>query len=95
MGRWIYHFRETSSRHDVARVNKSVKVPSRFLDCLAHLIITVEVEDICDEVKCVLVVLDLGIESSQVESVGEVVLVDFAEVLISPRRYKLHYEKQG
>lgn len=95
MGRWIDHLRESPSRHDVARVNKAVKVPGRFLDCLAHLIVAVEVEDVGDEVKCVLVVLDLGVESSQVEPVGEVVLVDLAEVLISSRRYELHGGKQG
>ena len=53
------------------------------LDLFSHLVIAVKIEDIGDEVKGVLVVLDIGVEAGQVEAVGEVVFVDFAEVLIA------------
>ena len=54
-----------------------------------HVIVAVEVEDICDEVEGILVVLDLGVESREIEAVGEVFLVYFAEVLIAPGGYEL------
>ena len=59
------------------------------LDLLSHLIVAVEIEDIGDEIKSVLVVLDIGVEACEVEAVGEVVLVDFAEVFIASRRDEL------
>ncbi len=68
---------------------------SRLLDLISHVIIAVKIEDVCDEVECVLVVLDIGIESRQVEAVCEVVFVDFAEVLVAPRRYKLVKQVSG
>ena len=55
----------------------------RFLDLLSHIIVTVEVEDIGDEVKGVLIVLDIRIEPSQIEAVCEIIFVDFAEVFIA------------
>lgn len=64
-------------------------MPRRFLNLLAHLVVAVEVEDIGDEVEGILVVLDLGVEASEVEAVGEVLFVDFAEVLVAAGRYEL------
>lgn len=55
----------------------------RFLDLLSHIIVTVEVEDIGDEVKGVLIVLDIRIEPSQIEAVCEIIFVNFAEVFIA------------
>ena len=56
-----------------------------FLNLLSHLVIAIEIEDIGDEIESVLVILDVGVEACQVEAVGEVVLIDFAEVFISAR----------
>ena len=56
---------------------------SRFLDLLAHIIVAVEIEDIRDKIESVLVVLDIGVEAGEVEAVGEVVFVDFAEVFVA------------
>lgn len=64
-------------------------MPRRLFYRFPHLIVAIEVEDIRNQVKRVLVVLDLRIESRQVESIGEVFFVDLAEVLIPPRRYEL------
>jgi hypothetical protein len=64
-------------------------VPGRFLDRLSHLIVAVKVEDVGDQVQRVLVVLDLSVEAGEVEPVGQVVLIDLAEVLVSTRRNKL------
>ena len=64
----------------------------RFLDLLSHVIITIQVENVSDEVKSVLIVLDICIEASKVEAVGEIVFVDFAEVFIASRRYELHVD---
>lgn len=65
---------------------------SRLLDLLPHLIITIEIEDICDEVESVLVILDIGVEACEVEAVGKVVLVNFTKVLIATRRDELENE---
>lgn len=64
----------------------------RLLNLLPHLIVTVEIEDICDEVKSVLVILDIGVEACEVEAVGKVVLVNFTKVLIATRRDELENE---
>ena len=36
-----------------------------------------------------LIVLDFCVQAGQVEAIGEVLLVDLAEVLVPSRRYKL------
>lgn len=65
-------------------MHEAVEVPGRLLNGLAHLIVALEIEDIGDEVQCVLIVLNFGVETRQVEPIGKVVLVDFAEVLVAP-----------
>ena len=64
-------------------------MPCRFLDLFSHIIVTVQVKDVGDEIKSVLVILDICIEPSKVESVCEVVFVDLAEVFIASRRDEL------
>ena len=54
-----------------------------------HIIVAVEVEDVGDEVKGILVVLNVGVEACQVEAVGEVVFVDFAKVFVTAGGYEL------
>jgi hypothetical protein len=66
-------------------VDKTVEVPGRLFYCLAHLIVAVEIEDIGDQIKGVLVVLYLSIQPCEVEPIGEVVFVDFAKVFIASR----------
>ena len=60
-------------------------MPCRFLNLFSHIIVTIQVEDISDEVKSVLIILDIRIESSQVEAVREIVFVNLAEIFISSR----------
>lgn len=60
-------------------------MPSRLLDRLAHLIVAVQVEHIRHQVQGILIVLHLRVEARQVEAVGQIVLVDLAEVLVAPR----------
>lgn len=55
-----------------------------FLDLLTHLIVAVEVEDISDKVKGILVILDVSVEAREVEAVSQIVFIDLAEVLIAP-----------
>ena len=62
---------------------------SRLLNLLPHLIVAVEIEDICDEVESVLIILDISVEACEVEAVGKVVLVNFTKVLIAARRDEL------
>ena len=60
---------------------------------LAKVIVGIKVKHVGDEIKRVLIVLYLGVETSQVESIGEVFLVNLAKVLIATRRDKL-WEKR-
>lgn len=69
-------------------------MPCRFLNCFSHLIITVQVENICDKIQCILVVLNFGVQARQVESVSKVIFVNLAEVFIASRRYELGYDRQ-
>lgn len=61
----------------------------RLLNLLAHVIVAVEVEHVGHEVERVLVVLHLGVEAGEVEAIGQVFLVNLAEVLVSPGGDKL------
>lgn len=67
---------------------------SRFLDLLAQLVIRVEIEDIGDEVQRILIILHLGIETSQVEAISEIIFVDLTEVFVSPRGNELLKERK-
>lgn len=71
-------------------MDKTIQVPSRFFYCLPHLIVTVKVKHVGNEVHRILVVLDFRVQASQVETVGQVFLVDFAKVLVTPRRDELY-----
>ena len=59
------------------------------LDLFSHVVIDFHVEDVCDEIQCILIVLHFCVKSSQVEAIRKIVLVDLAKVFVSARRYKL------
>lgn len=84
-----YHFGETTGSDNVAGMNKSVQVASRFLDLLAKVVIRIEVKNVGHEVQRILIVRDLGVEAGKVETIGQVFLVDFAKVLVSAGRNEL------
>ena len=64
-------------------MHETIEVTSGLLDVLTHVILAVEIEDVGDQVEGVLVVVDFGVEASEVEAVGEIFFVDFAEVLVA------------
>lgn len=64
-------------------------MPRRLLDRFSHVVVAVKVKDIGDQVERVLVVLYLCIQAREVEPVGQVFFVDFAEVLVAAGRYEL------
>lgn len=66
-------------------MNEAVEVTGGFLNLLAKVIVGIKVKHVGDQIKRVLIVLDLGIEASQVEAIGEVFLIDLAKVLITAR----------
>lgn len=78
-----YHLAKTSSRDDIPSVNQTVQVAGGLLDGLAHFIIAVDVEHVRDKVERVLIILNLGIQTCEIEPVGQVFLVDFAKVLVA------------
>jgi hypothetical protein len=45
-----HHFCETSSRHNVTRMHKTVEVSSALLNLLAHVIVDLHVKNIGDEI---------------------------------------------
>lgn len=61
----------------------------RLFDCFTHVVFAVKVEDVCDEIKSILIVLNLGVEAGEIETVCQVLLVDLAEVLVSAGRNEL------
>jgi hypothetical protein len=73
-------------------MNEAVQVPCRLFDGFAHLIVTVEIKNVGNEVERILVVLYLRIQAGQVEAVCEVVFVNLAEIFVASRRYKLDAE---
>lgn len=80
-----YHLGKTSCSNNVSGMNQAIQVSRRFLDCLPHLIIAVEIEDICYKIQCILVVLNLGVQASKVESICQVLFIDFTKVFVTPR----------
>lgn len=58
-------------------------MPCRLLYRLAHVIVAVEIEDVSDEVESILIIGDLGVEAREVESIRQVVLIDFAKVFVA------------
>jgi hypothetical protein len=62
---------------------QSVEMPSRFLYLLSHVVVTVEIKHIDDQIKRILVILNLGVEASEVESVCKVFFVNLAKVFIA------------
>lgn len=75
-------------------MDETIQVPSRFLYCLTHLVVTVKVKHVGNEVHRILIVLDFRVQASQVEPVGKILLVDLAKVLVTPRRDKLDDTQQ-
>ena len=73
-------------------MDEPIKVSCRFLDLFSHLIVAVEVEDICNQLECILIVLHLGVEAGQIESIGKVVFIDLAEVFVAAGGYELCQE---
>jgi len=52
-------------------------------------IVTLAVEHIRNEIQGILIVLYFCVEAGEIESVGEVVFVDIAEVFVASRVYEL------
>ena len=59
-----YHFCKSPRSRNVSCMDQAVQVPRRFFNLLSHIIITVQVKDISDEVEGVLIILDIRVESS-------------------------------
>jgi hypothetical protein len=68
---------------------KAVEMAGRFLYRFSHVIVTVEIEDVRDQVKGILIVLNFRVKACQVETIGKVILVNLAEVLIAAGRNEL------
>ena len=64
-------------------MHQAIKMPRALLNLLAHIVVDFHIEDIRNQVEGVLVVLHFGIQAGQIEAVGQVVLVDLAEVFVA------------
>jgi len=87
-----HHLRKTPSRDHITRMHKPVQMPRALLDLLAHVIVHLHVEDVRNEVQCILIILHFRVKASEVEPVRQVIFVDLAEVLIATCGYELHSE---
>lgn len=56
---------------------------SGLFDRFPHVVFTVEIENICDQVESILVILDFGIETRKVEAISKVFFVDLTEILVA------------
>jgi hypothetical protein len=64
-------------------MHQAIEVARRLLNLFAQLVIGIKIEDIGDQIEGILIVLHLSVETSQVEAVSEVFLIDLAEVLVT------------
>lgn len=58
-------------------------------DGITHFVVAIEVKDIVDQVERVLIVVHFSVQACQVEAVGQVLLIDFAKVLVAAGRDEL------
>lgn len=89
-----YHLSQASRRDDISGVHQSIEMPRRLLDRLPHLIITIQVKHIGDQIQRILVILNFGVQTSKVESVGQVIFVNFAEIFVASRGDELNNSNQ-
>jgi hypothetical protein len=73
-------------------MHQTVKMTSRFLDLLSEIIVGIEVEHVGHKVKCILIVRDLGVQPREVKPIGQVILVNLTEILVTSRRDELKGE---
>jgi hypothetical protein len=66
-------------------VDEAIEMPRRLLDLLPQVIIRIVIEHICNQIQSILVMLNLSVQTRQVESVRQVFLVDLAEIFVAAR----------
>lgn len=64
-------------------MDQSVEMPGAPLYLFPHVVVYFHVEDIGDQIQSILVVLYFCVEACEVKTIRQVVLVDFAKVLIA------------
>lgn len=62
---------------------QAVKMSCALLDLVAHVVVDLHVEDVRHKVERILVVLHFRVQTSKVESVCQVVFINFAKVFIA------------
>lgn len=56
---------------------------------LSHVIFTVELENVGDQIQSMLIVVNLSLQTSEIEAICEVFLVNLAKILVASRRNEL------
>ena len=79
----IYHLGQTPRRNDIAGMDQTIKMSCALLDLIAHVVIDFHVKDICHELERILIVLNFRVQPGEIETVGEVILVNLAEIFIA------------
>lgn len=69
-------------------MHKPIKMSSTLLNTLPQLILTIHIKHIGDNIERIGVVLHFILQPREVEPVVEVILVDFAKVLVAARGYE-------
>jgi hypothetical protein len=62
---------------------------SRLLDLFAQVVIRIKVKHVCYQIQSILVIWYLGVESSKVEAVSQILFVDLAKIFVPTGRDKL------
>jgi len=62
---------------------KTVEMPGRLFNLFTHLVVAIKIENIRNQIKCILVILNFGVQASEIETIGEVIFIDFAKVLVA------------
>lgn len=61
----------------------------RLFDSFSHVIIAIQVKNVCYQVQRILIILYLRVEARKVKAIGKIFFIDLAEVFIPPGRDKL------
>ena len=84
-----HHLLQATCSHNISRVYQTVKMSSGLFYLFSHLLVAVQVKNICNQVERILIILYLSVQICKIESIGKVVFVDVAKVFVAARRDEL------
>lgn len=83
------HFRKPARCNYVPGVYKPIEMPRRLFNLFSHVVLTLKIELVSDQVQRVLIILHFRLQASQVEAVRQVFLINLTKVFVAARRDEL------